>query len=311
MNSFLIEPSPHIKSTASTQKIMLHVIIALFPSVLAGTVIFGLRALLLVVLCATFCVLAEYIFNIITKREQTVSDLSAVVTGVLLGLNLPVSLPVYMAAIGSAVAIIVAKQFFGGLGQNFANPAITARIVLMLSFASYMTSWTAPFAYANGTDAVASATPLSMESGLPSYFDMFLGMRSGCIGETCVAAILLGGIYLISLKIINPVTPVAFVGTVALCCFLRGGDVLMEIMSGGLMLGAFFMATDYATTPITTKGKLIFAVGCGLITIVIREFGSYPEGVSYAILIMNILTPQIDKITMSRPFGVKRGADSK
>ncbi len=311
MKSFLIEPSPHIKSTVSTQKIMLHVIISLFPSVVAGTVIFGLRALLLVVLCATFCVISEYIFNLITKKEQTVSDLSAVVTGVLLGLNLPVNLPVYMAAIGSAVAIIVVKQFFGGIGQNFANPAITARIVLMLSFASQMTSWVAPFHYVDGADAVASATPLSMDADLPSYLDMFLGLRSGCIGETCVAAILLGGIYLISLKIINPVTPVIYIGTVALCSFLCGNDVLMEIMSGGLMLGAVFMATDYATTPLTTKGKCIFAVGCGLITFVIREFGSYPEGVSYAILIMNILTPQIDKLTMNRPFGVKRGADSK
>lgn len=308
MKSFLIEPSPHIKSTASTQKIMLNVIIALFPSVVAGTIIFGLRALLLVVLCATFCVLSEYIFNIVTKRQQTISDLSAVVTGVLLGLNLPVSLPVYMAAIGSAVAIIAVKQFFGGIGQNFANPAITARIVLMLSFASHMTSWVEPFSYTGKVDAVASATPLSLESGLPSYLDMFLGLRSGCIGETCVAAILLGGIYLISLRIINPVTPVLFIGTVALCSFFKGNDVLMDIMSGGLMLGAFFMATDYATTPLTTKGKAVFAVGCGLITFAIREFGTYPEGVSYAILVMNILTPQIDKITMNKPFGVKRRA---
>lgn len=308
MNNFLIEPSPHIKSTISTQKIMLHVIIALLPAVAAGTVIFGLKALLLVVLCATFCVISEYLFNKITKREQTISDLSAVVTGVLLGLNLPVTLPVYMAAIGSVVAIIVVKQFFGGIGQNFANPAITARIVLMISFASYMTSWEEPFAYCREADAVASATPLSMEVNTLSYLDMFLGLRSGCIGETCVAAILLGGIYLISLRIINPVTPVAFIGTVAFCSFLSGNDVLTDIMSGGLMLGAFFMATDYATTPLTTKGKLIFAVGCGIITFVIREFGTYPEGVSYAILIMNILTPQIDKITMNRPFGVKRRA---
>lgn len=311
MNNFLIEPSPHIKSPLSTQNVMLHVIIALFPSVVAGTIIFGLRALLLVVLCATFCVLSEYIFNLITKKNQTVSDLSAIVTGILIGLNLPVNLPVYMAAIGSAVAIVIVKQFFGGIGQNFANPAITARIVLMLSFASHMTSWVEPFHYKNSVDAVASATPLSLESGFPSYLDMFLGLRSGCIGETCTAAILLGGIYLISMRLINPVTPIAFVGTVAICSALSGNDVLMDIMSGGLMLGAFFMATDYATTPLTTKGKLIFAVGCGLITFVIREFGTYPEGVSYAILIMNILTPQIDKITMNRPFGVKRRADSK
>ncbi len=306
MSKFLVEPSPHIKSPVSTQKIMLHVIIALFPAVVSGTIIFGLRALLLVVLCATFCVLSEYIFNIITKKEQTISDLSAVVTGILLGLNLPATLPVYMAAIGSVAAIVVVKQFFGGIGQNFANPAVTARIVLMLSFTSQMTTWVEPFYYKNSVDAVASATPLAMDSGFPSYLDMFLGLRGGCIGETCIAALLLGGIYLISLKIINPVTPLLFVGTVALCGFLKGNDVLMDIMSGGLMLGAFFMATDYATTPLTIKGKAVFAVGCGLITFVIREFGSSPEGVSYAILIMNILTPQIDKLTMNRPFGVKK-----
>ena len=312
MNNFLIEPSPHIKSALTTQKIMLHVIIALIPAVIAGTVIFGPKALLLVVLCATFCVLSEYIFNIITKRRQTVSDLSAVVTGILLGLNLPVSFPVYMAAIGSFAAIVVVKQFFGGIGQNFANPAITGRIVLMLSFASNMTTYNEPFWYCDdAVDAIASATPLAMDTGLPSYFDMFFGVRAGCIGETCIAAILLGGFYLIVLRIINPVTPAAFVGTVAICTALSGGDVLMEIMSGGLMLGAFFMATDYATTPLTVKGKLVFAVGCGLITFVIREFGTYPEGVSYAILIMNILTPQIDKFTMNKPFGVMKGAKQK
>jgi len=311
MNNFLIEPSPHIKSQISTQTIMLHVIIALFPAVVAGTIIFGLRALLLVVLCATFCVISEYIFNKITKREQTISDLSAVVTGIILGLNLPVTLPVYMAAIGSAVAIVVVKQFFGGIGQNFANPAITARIVLMMSFASYMTNWVEPFWYTSDVDVKAGATPLASDVCAISYTDMFLGLRSGCIGETCVAAILLGGLYLIFLRIINPVTPVAYIGTVALCSFLCGNDVLMEIMSGGLMLGAFFMATDYATTPLTTKGKLVFAIGCGLITFVIREFGTYPEGVSFAILIMNILTPQIDKITKNRPFGLKRRAGNK
>lgn len=308
MSSLLIEPSPHIKSSITTQKIMLHVIIALIPAIIAGTVYFGLRALLIVVLCATFSVLSEYIFNLITKRKQTISDLSAVVTGVILGLNVPPTLPIYMTAIGSAVAIIVIKQFFGGLGQNFANPAATARIVLMLSFTSYMTTWSEPFFY-NNPDAVSAATPLVMEENLPSYFDMFIGNRAGCIGETCVAALLLGGLYLICLRIINPVTPVAFIGTVALLTFVSGGDVLMQIMSGGLFIGAFFMATDYATTPLTTAGKLIFGIGCGLITVVIRNFGTYPEGVSYSILIMNILTPLIDRYVKPTPFGVvKKGA---
>ena len=312
MSKLLIEPSPHIRSGATTQKIMLHVLIALLPAVVAGTIIFGLRALLLVVLCATFAVLSEYIFNLITKRPQTIYDLSAVVTGVLLGLNLPPALPIYMAAIGSAVAIIVVKQFFGGIGQNFANPAITARIVLMLSFGGYMSTWAAPFWYKTGTiDAVTTATPLAMDSGLPSYLDMFLGIRGGCIGETCIAALLLGGLYLIAVRVINPLVPAAFIGTVALCTFVSGGDVLMEIMSGGLFLGAFFMATDYVTTPITTAGRVIFAIGCGLITVAIRNFANIPEGVSFSILIMNILTPLIDRYVKPRPFGVKKEASGK
>ena len=312
MSKLLIEPSPHIRSGATTQKIMLHVLIALLPAVVAGTIIFGLRALLLVVLCATFAVLSEYIFNLITKRPQSIYDLSAVVTGVLLGLNLPPALPIYMAAIGSAVAIIVVKQFFGGIGQNFANPAITARIVLMLSFGGYMSTWAAPFWYKTGTiDAVTTATPLAMDSGLPSYLDMFLGIRGGCIGETCIAALLLGGLYLIAVRVINPLVPAAFIGTVALCTFVSGGDVLMEIMSGGLFLGAFFMATDYVTTPITTAGRVIFAIGCGLITVVIRNFANIPEGVSFSILIMNILTPLIDRNVKPRPFGVKKEASGK
>lgn len=309
MNKLYIEPSPHIRSSMTTQKVMLHVLIALLPSVIAGTVFFGLRALLLVVICAATAVLSEFIFNKIIKKEQTISDLSAAVTGVILGLNLPPALPIYMAVIGSAVAIVIVKGFFGGLGQNFANPAITARIVLMLSFTSYMTTWTDPFNY-YGADAVSSATPLVSDS-LPSYLDMFLGIRGGCIGETSVAAILLGGIYLISLRIINPVTPVAFIGTVALLSFINGGDPLMEIMSGGLFFGAFFMATDYVTTPITTLGKLIFAVGCGLITVVIRDFGTLPEGVSYSILIMNIITPLIDRYIKPKPFGYKKEVKAK
>ena len=309
MSAFLIEPSPHIRSNITTQKIMLNVIIALMPSVIAGTVIFGLRALVLVVLCATFCVIFEFLFNIITKKKQTVSDLSAVVTGVLLGMNLPPSLPIHMAAIGSFTAIVIVKQFFGGLGQNFANPAITARIVLMLSFGKYMTAWTAPIEWNNaGADAVSSATPLASPDALPSYIDMFLGLRAGCIGETCIAALLLGGLYLIIRGIIDPVTPVVFISTVSLCSFIGGRDIPMQLMSGGLVLGAFFMATDYATTPLTRAGKLIFAVGCGLITSVIRFFGIYPEGVSFSILIMNIMTPLIDRYVHQKPFGAKREA---
>lgn len=309
MSVLLIEPSPHIKSTLTTQKIMLNVLIALLPSVIAGTVIFGLRALLLVVLCAAFCVVFEYLFNLITKREQTVYDLSAAVTGVLLGMNLPPSMPVYMAAIGCFAAIIVVKQFFGGIGQNFANPAITARIILMLSFGKYMTTWTKPFSSGlSAADAVSSATPLADPEIMPSYLDMFLGNRAGCIGETCTVALLIGGLYLIIRGLIDPVTPVAFIGTVAVCSLISGQDVLMQVMSGGLILGAFFMATDYATTPMTRAGRLVFGLGCGLITCGIRFFGVYPEGVSYSILIMNILTPLIDRYVHPVPFGAKKEA---
>lgn len=306
MTNYLVEPAPHIKSKITTQKIMLHVIIAMLPSVIASTYIYGLRALLMIVICSASCVVAELLFEMITKRPRTINDLSAVVTGILLAFNLPPTLPIYMAIIGSVVAIIVVKQCFGGIGQNFANPAITARIVLMLSFSSYMTTWVQPFYYKMSADAVSTATPLASEEAT-ELFDLFFA-KSGCIGECCNAALLLGGLYLIVTRIINPVTPIVYIGTVALLTLVSGGDVLSQILSGGLILGAFFMATDYATTPIRTSGKLIFAVGCGLLTFVIRNFGSMPEGVSYSILIMNILTPYIDQLTASHPFGAKKEA---
>ena len=309
MNNYLIEPAPHIKSKITTQKIMLHVIIAMMPAVIASTVIYGLRALLMIVICSTACVLSEWLFEKITKRPKTISDLSSVVTGILLAFNLPPTLPFYMGIIGSVVAIVVVKNFFGGIGQNFANPAITARIVLMLSFSSYMTTWVEPFYYNMTADAVSTATPLTSEK-TPELMDMLL-VKSGCIGECCSAALLLGGLYLIALRIINPITPIAYIGTFALLTWLTGGDVPIQILSGGLILGSFFMATDYATTPITWKGKLIFAVGCGLLTFLIRSFGTMPEGVSYSILIMNILTPFIDKLTISRPFGAKKEGASR
>ena len=309
MNNYLVEPAPHIKSKITTQKIMLHVIIAMFPAVIAATVIYGLRALLMIVICSTACVLSEWIFEKITKRPNTISDLSAVVTGILLAFNLPPTLPFYMGVIGSVAAIVVVKNFFGGIGQNFANPAITARIILMLSFSSYMTTWVQPFYYNQSADAISTATPLASEEA-PELLDMLL-VKSGCIGECCTAALLLGGLYLIVTRIINPITPIAYIGTVAALTWLTGGDVPFQILSGGLILGAFFMATDYATTPITWKGKLIFAIGCGLLTFTIRSFGTMPEGVSYSILIMNILTPFIDKITASRPFGAKKEGASR
>lgn len=306
MNNLFVEPSPHIKNPMSTQKIMMHVLIALFPCVVASTVIFGLRALLMIVICAASCVIFEWLFNVIVKKPRTISDLSAVVTGVILAMNLPVTLPIYMAVIGSFIAIVIIKGLFGGIGQNFANPALTARIVLMLSFGKYMTSWAEPFYYQkNAVDAVTGATPLA-SSELPSITDMLLGIRGGSLGETCAIAILIGFVYLVLMRIINPVTPIAFVGTAALLSLIAGCDVSYFVLSGGLLFGAVFMATDYATTPLTTKGKLIFGVGCAVITCVIRFWGSMPEGVSYSILLMNILTPYIDKITLPKPFGLKK-----
>ncbi|MGN0678766.1 MAG: RnfABCDGE type electron transport complex subunit D [Oscillospiraceae bacterium] len=321
MNKLFVEASPHIRSAWTTQKVMLNVIIALCPALVASVIIFGLKALLLTVICCTACVLFEFLFDKITKRDNTISDLSAVVTGMLLAFNLPVDLPIYMAVIGCFIAIVIVKCLFGGIGQNFANPAITARIALMLSFTAAMTKWTAPFAYKN-VDAVVSATPLvhasqlvggdtaaaaAAEAELPSLLDMFLGVRAGCIGETCILALLIGGIYLMCIGLIRPTTPVCFIGTVAVLTFLYGGfDVtfmLYELMSGGLVLGALFMATDYATTPLTEKGKIIFGVGCGLITFAIRMFASMPEGVSFSILVMNCLTPLIDRFTAPKALG--------
>lgn len=303
MTNYLVEPAPHIKSKITTQKVMLHVVIAMLPAVFASTYIYGIRALLMIVICSATCVLSEFFFEKITKRPNTIYDLSALVTGILVAFNLPPTLPFYMAIIGSIVAIVVVKQFFGGLGQNFANPAITARIVLMLSFSSYMTTWSEPFYY-KAADAVSTATPLVSEQA-PELFDLFFA-KSGCIGECCNAALLLGGLYLIVMGIINPITPIAYIGTVALLTWVTGGDVTLQVLSGGLILGSFFMATDYVTTPVRTSGKLIFAVGCGLMTFLIRNFGTMPEGVSYSILLMNILTPWIDKWTVSHPFGEKK-----
>ncbi len=312
MNKLIVEPSPHIRSAMNTQKVMLNVIIAMLPALAAATIIFGIKALVLTVICCACCVLFEWLFCKVTKKPSTVSDLSAIVTGMLLAFNLPVDLPVYMAVIGCFAAIVIVKMLFGGIGQNFANPAITARIILMLSFTASMTTWTKPFAYLDGAaDAVSSATPLAAEpEALPSLLDMFLGVRGGCLGETCVAALLLGGVYLCLRGIITPTTPLAFIGTVGVLTLLYSGfDVnytLYQLMSGGLFLGAIFMATDYSTTPLTQKGKLLFGIGCGIFTFLIRQFASLPEGVSYSILLMNILTPYIDKITVPKPLGAKK-----
>ena len=308
MNGLIVEPSPHRRTGLSTQLVMLNVILALLPAAVMGCVIFGVRAAVVLLVCIASSVIFEALCRIIMKKDQTIADLSAVVTGLLLGMNLPSTIPLWMAVIGSFVAIVVTKQLFGGIGQNFANPAIVGRIVMMLSFTAYMSNWAKPYWYRESADVITSATPLNSDvlgTGAFTYKDLLLGNCGGCIGEVCALALIIGGVYLIIARIISPAAPIAFIGSVALLTALTGGDVLYQLLSGGLMIGAFFMATDYATTPLTAKGKFIFGLGCGIITFVIRNYGNYPEGVSFSILIMNLLTPYIDRLTQTKPLGAK------
>ncbi|MBR2413861.1 MAG: RnfABCDGE type electron transport complex subunit D [Clostridia bacterium] len=290
--------SPHIHSGKTTARIMLDVLIALLPATIAGTVIFGWKALAVVAVCVVCCVGFEALFNLASKKEQTVGDLSAAVTGLLLALNLPVDVPLWQCAVGSLFAIILVKCLFGGLGCNLVNPAITARVFMLVAFSSLAVP-------SFPVDAVASATPLSSET-MPSLLDLFLGNHGGAIGETCALALLLGGIYLLVRRVITWHVPVLYIATVfVFSLFMEGFDAvaaLSMILSGGLFIGAFFMATDYTTSPYTAWGKVIFAVGAGLLTCLIRYFGTYPEGVSFAILFMNILNPYICKWTKRKVF---------
>ncbi len=290
--------SPHIHSGKSTSGIMGDVLIALLPATIAGTVIFGWRALLVIAVCVICSVGFEAIFNLIVKKDQTVGDLSAAVTGLLLALNLPVDVPLWQCAVGSLFAIIVVKCLFGGIGANLVNPAITARVFMLVAFGS-MAVPSFP------VDSVSSATPLSAEE-MPALLELFLGKHGGAIGETCVAALLIGGIYLLVRRVISWQIPVVFIATVFLfSLFMEGFDAvsaLSLVMSGGVFIGAIFMATDYTTSPYTPWGKVIFGLGAGLLTCLIRYFGTYPEGVSFAILFMNILNPYICKWTRRKAF---------
>ena len=295
---FSVSSSPHLRNIETTTGIMTDVFIALSPAAVFGCIIFGLKAVLLLVTCIVCAVLAEFLWNLILKKPSTVGDLSAAVTGMLLGMNLSSEVPLWVAAVGSVVAIIVVKQMFGGIGCNFANPAIAARIVLLVSFPGMMTKFSEPL-----VDTVTSATPLAAEQGTYTLNNLFFGLHSGCMGETSAFLLVIGGLYLIVRRVISPVIPLCFIGTVAFMTLVTGGDVVTAVFGGGLILGAIFMATDYTTSPITPVGKAVFGVGCGLITFVIRKFGSLPEGVSYSILIMNILVPYINKFTLSKPFG--------
>lgn len=301
MSELHISTSPHIHRNKTTTGIMLDVIIALLPATIAGFIIFGLKALSVVLMCIGVCVLSEFIFNKIVKKEDTTGDLSAVVTGLLLGLNLPADTPLWQAAVGSIFAIVLVKCVFGGLGCNLVNPAITARVFMLISF----TELAKP---SFPVDSVASATPLAVKVGEePTLIDLFLGNVGGAIGETCKIALLLGGIYLIARGVISWVMPASFIGTVFVLSFLIKDfsltAALYQVLSGGLIIGAFFMATDYVTSPATDKGKLIFGIGAGVLTVLIRFWGVYPEGVSFAILLMNILNPYINRWSRRKLFG--------
>lgn len=303
-NKLHVTASPHIHSGRSTQKIMLDVIISLLPATIAGVMIFGLRSLLLVYVCVVVSVLSEAVFNKIVKKPQSVGDLSAAVTGLILALNLPANTPFWQASVGAFFAIIVVKCLFGGVGKNVVNPAATARVFMLVAFSSLTKA-----SFPQNVDTASGATPLAeLAAGTtPELKELFLGNIGGCIGETCTLALLIGGIYLLARKVIMWHTPVAFIGTAFLFTLaVEGGNVetaMAWILSGGLFLGAIFMATDYVTSPATPLGRIVFGVGAGLITVLIRFWGVYPEGVSFAILIMNILNPFIDSLTARKLFG--------
>ena len=305
-----LSTGPHILARENTQGIMLDVLIALLPATAAGLYLFGLRAAWILAIAVASAVIAEALWQKLSGQKVTVNDLSAVVTGLLLAFNLPATIPLWQAALGGVVAIVVAKQMFGGIGQNFVNPALAGRIVLMGSFPAEMNNWVEPLRW-SGADAVSSATPLALLSSggdISTYTktELLFGMRPGCLGETCALALLLGFVYLVARRVISPIVPVTFVGTVFVVTWLCGQDPVYHILSGGLLLGAIFMATDYTTSPVNKAGKVVFAVGCGLLTVLIRLCGSLPEGVSFAIVIMNILVPLIERFTRPLPFGEKR-----
>lgn len=327
---FTVTSSPHIRSGESTQRIMLDVIIALMPALFAGTYFFGFRVLMVTAVSVFFAVAAEVVMQKIMKRPVTINDLSAVVTGLLLAYNVPPTAPWWMVAIGSIFAIAIVKHCFGGLGHNFMNPALAARAMLLASWPVRMSSsaFVAP-----GVDAVTTATPLGLfkaglacadtaavssatitaSETLTSIWDLFIGNVGGCIGETSALALLIGGLYLLYRGVISFRIPVTYIGTVGILSYIIGGFnpycFGFHIFAGGLFLGAIFMATDYSSSPMTAKGQIIMGIGAGVLTTLIRFFGSYPEGVSYSILLMNVATPLIDRFTMPRKFGeVKKSA---
>ena len=310
---FVVTSSPHIRGKRNTQQIMLDVVIALIPALLAGTIIFGIRALIVALVCIAAAVVAEWVCGMILYHRNTVKDVSSVVTGLLLALTLPATVPYWLAAVGSVFAIVVVKGFGGGLGKNVFNPALGARAFMMLFWPVHLVRYIAP-----GTvDGVASATPLHhmVMPALPteSIGQMFMGNIGGCIGEVCTLALLIGGIYLIAKGVISARIPVSYLGTVAVLTlvFSKGDNaflwMLYSLLGGGVVLGALFMATDYATSPVTPKGQIIYGIGCGVLTVIFRYFGLFPEGVTYAILLMNACAWAIDRYSAPRRFGTKKG----
>lgn len=312
MNKLIVSTAPHIHHKEDTASIMRQVILALIPAGIAGVWIFGLRALSIILAGVISAVIFEWLIQKARGVKITVLDASAILTGLLLSYSLPSTVPLWLPVVGSFVAIVIVKQAFGGLGRNIFNPALAGRAFLLAAWPSYMTVFAKPF------DAITSATPLGLlKEGKAaelaqlhlSYSDLFFGLRGGCIGEVCILALLAGAIYLLARGIISYHAPLAFILTLGLFSWVFGqagffsGDFIFAVLSGGLILGAFFMATDYVTTPLTTKGHFIFGLGCGLITFVIRKWGGYPEGVSYSILIMNAVVPLIDRYILPKRFG--------
>lgn len=308
MNNLTVTPAPHIKSPQTTQKIMHMVILSLLPAGIAGIYIFGLSSLKVIVISIISCILCEAIFlRLRNKDPKTILDGSAILTGLLLAYNLPPELPFWIPIVGGAVSIVLGKQIFGGLGHNIFNPALVGRAFLQISWPVYMTTWKNP---RWALDAVSSATPLAKEGARSfSYMDLFLGNHGGCIGEVSVLLLLIGAAFLIFTRIISLHVPLSFIGTLMALMWVFGGDgffngdFVFHLLAGGLVLGAFFMATDYVSCPLTKKGKIIFGIGCGILTVVIRLKGGYPEGVSYAILFMNAMVPLIDRYTKTRTYG--------
>lgn len=305
----IVSSSPHIRVENTIQKVMLDVIIALLPALLGALYYFRVNGAKIIILSVITAIISEAIFQKARKQPITINDLSAVVTGLLFAFNVPASAPWWIPILGSAIAVIVVKQFYGGLGQNFMNPALAARIVLLVSYTGRMTSWIKP-----GVDAVSTATPLSFVKGLtevpakaPKLMDMLLGNIGGSLGETSAILLILGGLYLVYRGVISIKIPAIYIATVAAFTLAFGGfDVYFmtyHLLAGGLMLGAIFMATDYSSSPVTPKGRIFFALGCGILTSLFRLYGGYPEGVGFSILLMNVAAPLIDKYTSPRVFG--------